>query len=134
MGRYYTGDIDGKFWFGVQSSDDADNFGVEGEPIYWGEMDEDDPYALAYTFTKDDLENIDEGIKECLNVLSDHKEKIDDFFDKNDNYHDENFSEQIGCTIENVPVLLENYARLKLGLQIKECVEKTGSCSFDAEL
>lgn len=26
MGRYYSGDINGKFWFGVQSSYDADNF------------------------------------------------------------------------------------------------------------
>ena len=28
MGRYYGGDIEGKFWFGVQSSDDADHFGI----------------------------------------------------------------------------------------------------------
>ena len=27
MGRYYFGDIKGKFWFGVQSSDDAINLG-----------------------------------------------------------------------------------------------------------
>ena len=32
MGRYYEGDIEGKFWFGVQSSDDADFFGCEGRP------------------------------------------------------------------------------------------------------
>ena len=25
MGRYYNGDIEGKFWFGVQSSDDVEN-------------------------------------------------------------------------------------------------------------
>ena len=31
MGRYYSGDIDGKFWFAVQPSDDANYFGVEGE-------------------------------------------------------------------------------------------------------
>ena len=29
MGRYYYGDIEGKFWFGVQSSADASFFGVE---------------------------------------------------------------------------------------------------------
>jgi hypothetical protein len=29
MGRYYHGDIEGKFMFGVQSSDDADFFGVK---------------------------------------------------------------------------------------------------------
>ena len=29
MGRYYYGQISGKFWFGVQSSDDASYFGLE---------------------------------------------------------------------------------------------------------
>jgi hypothetical protein len=27
MGRYYDGDIEGKFWFAVQSSDDGEHFG-----------------------------------------------------------------------------------------------------------
>ena len=31
MGRYYNGDIEGKFWFAVQSSDCADRFGSIGE-------------------------------------------------------------------------------------------------------
>jgi hypothetical protein len=38
MGRYYGGDIVGKFWFGIQSSDDARHFGVnpsEPELLYW---------------------------------------------------------------------------------------------------
>jgi len=34
MGRYYEGDIRGKFWFSVQSSDDASSFGVEPEYLY----------------------------------------------------------------------------------------------------
>ena len=29
MGRYYEGDIEGKFWFGVQSSDDGEFFGAQ---------------------------------------------------------------------------------------------------------
>lgn len=34
MGRYYSGDIEGKFWFGVQSSHDGEFFGaIEQEPI-----------------------------------------------------------------------------------------------------
>ena len=44
MGRYYNGDIDGKFWFGVQSSNDADFFGATGcEPNY-----------IEYDFDKDE--------------------------------------------------------------------------------
>ena len=27
MGRYYNGDIKGKFWFGIQKSDSASRFG-----------------------------------------------------------------------------------------------------------
>lgn len=34
MGRFYSGDIQGKFWFGVQDSDDADFFGVEHVKVY----------------------------------------------------------------------------------------------------
>ena len=33
MGRYYHGDIEGKFWFGVQDSRDAEHFGGEETPI-----------------------------------------------------------------------------------------------------
>ena len=32
MGRYYNGDIEGKFMFARQPSDDADFFGQIGEP------------------------------------------------------------------------------------------------------
>jgi hypothetical protein len=31
MGRYYQGDIEGKFWFGCQSSDDGEFFGAKEE-------------------------------------------------------------------------------------------------------
>jgi len=34
MGRFYSGDISGKFWFGVQSSYDADNFGVKSKKLF----------------------------------------------------------------------------------------------------
>jgi hypothetical protein len=34
MGRFYSGDIQGKFWFAVQDSDDADFFGVEHVKVY----------------------------------------------------------------------------------------------------
>ena len=32
MGRYYFGSIEGKFWFGIQSSCAANRFGVIGQP------------------------------------------------------------------------------------------------------
>lgn len=57
MGRYYTGDIEGKMSLN-QSSDDADFFGVEGRT--------DDIY---YYFDKDDLPLIDAGISKCHQAL-----------------------------------------------------------------
>ena len=52
MGRYYQGDIEGKFWFGVQSSDDANNFGGSEIEV----QDEDgEVMELEYFFNKEDL-------------------------------------------------------------------------------
>ena len=45
MGRYYSGDIEGKFLVTVQPSNAADRFGVFGEAT-----------SLSYIFDRDDLE------------------------------------------------------------------------------
>ena len=42
--------------------------------------------------------------------------------------------DQIGLSNKETKEILEIYARLELGNQIKECVEKNGTCSFNAEL
>lgn len=123
MGRYYSGDIEGKFWFGVQSSDDADFFGANGcEPNY-----------LEYYFEKEDLPSIKEGIAECKKELGEWKKKIDDFFDKVNGYNDD-IVKKHGLNVKTFNEKLEWYARLKLGEKILKCVQKTGECSFDAEL
>ena len=56
MGRYYNGDIEGKFWFAVQSSDDADFFSIDsftGEVILAINPDEitRNSYNFAVTAT-----------------------------------------------------------------------------------
>ena len=126
MGRYYNGDIEGKFWFGVQSSDDADFFGASGtEPNQY----------LDYHFDKEDhLKSIKKGIKECEKKLGTWKEKLDKFFKDNNGYNDEMIEDQLGLKKEKSRELLEWYARLELGNQILECVMKQGDCSFEAEL
>jgi len=70
MGRYYSGDIEGKFWFGVQDSNDASFFG--------GEVSE--PNYINYYFSTGDLRTIEKGINECLAVLGDNKGRLDTFF------------------------------------------------------
>lgn len=124
MGRYYTGDIEGKFWFGVQSSDDANFFG--GESYI--------PQYLNFNFNDFDMPNIDKGIKKCRQHLSGYKRKLDKFFKEHNGYNDEMIiNEGICKTTDEVKEVLEWYARLSLGLQIRECVKKTGHCSFEAE-
>ena len=124
MGRYYTGDIEGEFWFAVQSSNDADFFGVTGYQ----------PDRLDYYFDKEeDLAGVNSGIDHCMLQLGKFKKKLDAFFEMNNGYNDEMIMESFGISKERVKVLLEWYARLKLGTKIKECLEKNGECSFDAE-
>lgn len=119
MGRYYSGDIEGKFWFGVQSSTDADFFGSEGtEPNY-----------LEYYFDNTHLDDIKAGIKECKKALGENKKKLDEFFKKKNGYNDEMLIE---AGIE--PSNIEWYARLELGEKILACVKENGYCSFEAEL
>jgi hypothetical protein len=60
MGRYYSGDIEGKFWFACQSSNDADHFGVIGTPP-------DD--RLNYHFSKGDMPSVQKGIDLCMESL-----------------------------------------------------------------
>ena len=47
MGRYYEGDIEGKFWFGVQDSDDGEFFGAEPQESNY----------IDYCVTKEDLKD-----------------------------------------------------------------------------
>ena len=62
MGRYYSGDIEGKFWFGVQDSDDASFFG--GEVV--------EPNYIQYPFDRErDMENVEKGLKTCYETEAD---------------------------------------------------------------
>tara|TARA_R100000781_G_C4060958_1_gene120989 strand:- start:328 stop:720 length:393 start_codon:yes stop_codon:yes gene_type:complete len=130
MGRYYQGDIEGKFWFGVQSSADADFFGDEGQASH-----------LHYYFDKDDhSEGIKNGIKNCRDILGVYENIFDEFFNSREYYNKEELIEYLDEKIINITGghdidnLLEWYARLRLGMQILECVEDQGSCCFQAEL
>ena len=119
MGRYYNGDIEGKFWFALQSSDAADRFGVIG----------DEPNYITYYFDENNLEDVEKEIKNIEETLGDKIATLDKFFKENNGYNDE-MIEKIGITKDE----LRDYADLGLGKQIKDCIVKTGSCSFEAEL
>lgn len=125
MGRYYTGDIEGKFWFGVQDSTDAKFFG--GEEI--------EPNFVEYYFSPDDLSSIVKGIKKCKEELGEFKAKIDQFFNSiKGGYTDEQLSGALKLSATETHQKLEWYARLELGEKIHKCVKENKSCSFQAEL
>lgn len=124
MGRYYHGDIEGKFMFAVQSSDDASFFGATGYV----------PDELHYHFYTDHIPEIKEGISDCTKVLGTHKVSLDNYFKEGVGYNDEMISEHLKVKVEDVKEILTWYARLELGQKILDCVEEQGSCSFVAEL
>ena len=128
MGRYYNGDIEGKFWFGVQSSSDADFFGKEGEPSH-----------INYYYSEEDLTSIEKGLKTCEETLGKHFKEIKKFFSdleksKEIGYNNEMIEKSLKVSSRRVTFILEWYARWKLGEKIRECVKKNNSCEFEAEL
>lgn len=126
MGRYYEGDINGKFWFAVQSSTDAEFFGAE--PM-------SPPYVDFYFHEDDHIDDIKNGIKTCEDKLGLFKAKLDEFFESHNGYNDKQLMEFL--EIKDIGILrttLEWYARLRLGNKILACVLDQGDCEFRAEL
>jgi len=119
MGRYYNGDIEGKFWFAVQSSVAAERFG--------GEMIE--PQSVDFYFDESHLQDIKDELKRIEDKLGDRMKKMDDFFGSSRGYNDQILKENGILETD-----LSDYADYILGNKIKDCVEAQGSCSFNAEL
>mgnify|MGYP003142843961 CR=1 FL=1 len=127
MGRYYSGDIEGKFWFAVQGSTNADRF---GRPYY-------EPSYVEYYYDNEALPDIKRGIQKILDNLGDYKEAFDEFFEKNNGYNDQmlnDFFKEKKMNTSDLKYLLEEYADLELGRKIEKCVEEYYECSFQAEL
>lgn len=124
MGRFYSGDINGKFWFGTQSSDDADFFGYAGtQPAY-----------LEYFFEKEHKLKIINGITVCETKLGKHNKELKQFFKDHTTYNDQQLSKALKISAKTAHTKLEWYARLLLGREILKCLKKNGECNFEAEL
>lgn len=121
MGRYYSGDIEGKFWFAVQSSDAPERFGcVPGEANF-----------INY-YTRD----IDKAEKEVAKIkenLGEWLPKLKHFFSRPGSYNDEMLL-KAGFPADKLHHLISEYADLKLGEKIIACLKEQGSCCFEAEL
>ena len=124
MGRYYNGDIEGKFWVAVQSSTDARYFGGnEFEPNY-----------VEYVFITEDLPTIKKGLENCTKALKGYEEKMNKFFNDCAGYNDEQLAKYLNTEVSVVKTLLQSYARKELGKKIYDCVTSKGECTFEAEL
>jgi hypothetical protein len=119
MGRYYSGDIEGRFWFAVQSSNAADRFGVEGEQ----------PNELQYYFTEENLVEIEEEILNIEHSLGEKKQILDEFFKTGSGYTDKQI-EELGISRSE----LSDYADLGLGIKIRDQLKEFGTCEFTAEI
>lgn len=128
MGRYYSGDIEGKFAFAIQSSMAADRFGVTGQS----------PNYLQYYFEEDNLESIKEELKNIENAFGEHKTALKTYFDLYKTQDDAPLSFSLYIREGGLPELTEaqlsEYYDYVLGRKILNCIEETGSCTFDAEL
>ena len=120
MGRYYSGDIEGKFWFGVQPSNAASRFSKDAEC---------EQSYIPYFFDENHLEEVQSELKRIEDKLGDNMLKFFKFFSEHEAYSDEMLEK------EGIPIkFLNDYADYLLGKQIEKSIIKTGQCSFEAEL
>ncbi len=129
MGRYYTGDIEGKFAFGVQTSNAADQFGFEGVS----------PSYIEYYFSRHNIPEIKARLKELEESFEEYKTPIlayIDLFGSKPYEQDiplSTYLERAGMKLLK-DEKLSNYFDYSLGRQILQCIEEQGECNFSAEL
>ena len=125
MGRYYSGDIEGKMWFAVQNSNDWDFFGKEGYS----------PERLEYCYEKEDLPKIKKGIEKCKKALGKYKKELDLLFKREEGYNDKEITECLGIKEDEVKPILEWYARLEKGEQLYNYLKQKENdyCEFEVE-
>ena len=118
MGRYYNGDIEGKFWFGVQCSTAPERFGCQEVQDH-----------IDYYIDEDSMDEVNMELTSIINKLGDQLQKFEEFFKNNDSYNPAMLKEA-GLNEK----LIGEYADYHLGLKIKKCLEENGSCQFTAEV
>ena len=124
IGRYISGDINLKLWFGIQSSDAADRFGVTGHQ----------PEELYYNFDEESLPEIYQELSNIKDNLGSNLILLHEFFKENDSYSDEKVAEYLNVEPNDIQNILKDYADYELGLKIADAVQSTGQCEFTAEL
>ena len=79
MGRHYDGDINGKFWFAVQSSDDGEYFGALDITEENTDSDYHDGF-IDYVIYFSDIDRVKAGIDLCKRQLRGNYVILSEFF------------------------------------------------------
>jgi len=121
MGRYYQGDIEGKFWFGCQSSDDGEFFGAK----------EEESNMVDYRISQKNIDEVHIGIAKCKEALG----KYLILFDLAYNGGLDKHSEWAKLNENEQRELYEWFARLDIGMRILvHFITNQGEdCYFSAE-
>ena len=128
MGRYYQGDIEGKFVFALQSSTAADRFGVTGEY----------PPHVDYYFDEDNLEDLKIELKSIEVGMGEHGNHLKVYYDLygSDDDVDITFEDYLKKG-DKQPLnkdQLSEFFDYRIGKKIQDCINEQGHCSFTAEL
>lgn len=118
MGRYYSGDVDGKFMFAIQSSDAHERFGAK----------EQESGFVEYWIGREKYDHI---VKELDSINKESVERVSKMFDENKTYNNET-QEQYNVTSFD----LSEYADYKIGKQVKDYFDdnpEVDNCYFQAE-
>lgn len=160
MGRYYNGQISGKFWFAVQCSLDASHFGVEPTDVYrfYGcdcvfeqKVPERDAYCdSCYCSFDEHLKDSppNSSVTWCATNYVDYDFTDIDEVRKRVAFLEKRFGsrikkytlidgDEIAYDVETYSLSsrsAEYVARLCLGRQILYCMETKGRCCFRAEM
>lgn len=126
MARYYSGDVEGKFWFAVQSSDVGERFGASTL----------EPNEIKYYIHIDDIDIVRDEIKSIKKALGLKLFLFKEFFIMNISYNDEMLKEYFKKEDSEFKYEdLSEYADLLFGEEVLAFMEKENeSCYFDAEL
>lgn len=130
MGRYYNGDIEGKFVVGTQNSNAADRFGVIGQQ----------PAQLYYYFDRDSISDIENELHHIQSSLGSNFTKIKRFFLTRSLWNEEALVEYLQDSFSITITYLQakrfsrDYFDYQLGEQILDHVERYGFCEFYADI
>jgi len=121
MGRYYTGDIEGKFMFAVQDNDAGERFGA----------DEVHSNVIHYRVWRESYDDIVKELKSIEDTGA--VEKVPKMFEGGNIWGwDDEIAEKFGVSRKN----LEDYADYQMGMKIKQWFDdnpKEDYLYFDAE-